>query len=394
MEPMSSKEARAFLSRGTADVVPKNDVLQLLLSEEKFSIKYGIDPTTPDLHLGYFAVLRRIKKLAARGHKAAIVLGTFTGRFGDPTGKTNARILRDSREVEQNAKALALNIRKYFGDVSLTIFRNSTWFDKMTLNEFFNIAAQFTFAQLRERDLFEARQRAGKELYLHEFLYPVLQAYDSIAVNSGLTIIGSDQLFNELAARRLQQHRGRTPQGIITLKILPGTDGEEKMSQSSRNTIGIFEDPDIQYGKIMAVPDGALLVYAELLTDLPLTPFKLAFSQRGIPARNAKMRVAHTIIAEIWGAQAAKLAEHRFVKRFQKKEIPTDLPEAAVRSRTVIDVLHEAKLVGSRNAARRLVKQRGVKINGMVVEAPDVIVEDGATLFIGKQRMVRIRRVA
>lgn len=392
MRPFPQKELSRFLSQGVRDVIPKNEVEAMLQGTKALRVKYGIDPTTGELHLGYWAVFRRLKKLQALGHTAVVVLGTFTGRFGDPTGKMQARSVREKRDVEKSARLLAQGVRKLLMPSRTKIVRNADWWDAMPLDAFFRIAANFTTAQLGERDLFEARKRLGKELFVYEFLYPVLQAYDSVAIGADLTIIGSDQLFNELQARKLQHGMGGRPQGIIALTILPGTDGKEKMSQSLGNTIGIFDPPEEQFGALMSVPDGAMPLYAELLSDFSGASIAHALRKGGLLARDAKMNLAENIVSEIHGKVAAAKAKEQFIKRFQKRELPTDIADIAVRSKNIIPVLVETKLASSNSVARRLLRQRGVKLNNTIVINKNTAVGSGSILSVGKRRIVRILR--
>src|SRR3989344_7631429 len=261
----------------------------------------------------------------------------------------------------------------------------------MSLDTFFHLLSHFTVGQMRERDLFQKREHAGKEVYLYEFLYPILQAYDSVAINADLTIVGSDQLFNELQARKLQHSLGRKAQGIITLKLLPGTDGKEKMSQSLGNAINVFDSAEEQFGALMSIPDAAVPIYAELLSDFELAPLVRASAKGGIAARDAKMRVAETVVAEIHGTHDAARAKERFVGRFRKHEV-TSHPSAKMGAHTIVDVLVEIKMASSKNEARRLLKQRGVKINGNIITDERHAVSHQDVIAVGKRRTVKVIR--
>lgn len=382
-----------LFSRGVAYTVPDTSALKRAVARKGLRIKYGIDPTTAELHLGYFTIFRRLKKLQAKGNTAVVVLGTFTGRFGDPTGKREARPLRDAAEVEEKARKLARQLKRVLAPERCEIVRNHRWFDRMPLDAFLRMASRVTVAQLRERDLFEEREKRGGEIFAHEFLYPVLQAYDSVAIRSDLTIIGSDQLFNELLARKLQQKMGQKPQGIIALNILPGTDGKQKMSQSFGNTIGLFEAADEQFGKLMSLPDSAVMPYAELLTDLPLPPLRKALRKGGAAMRDAKMRVASFVVGELAGSKKATAAKEAFILRFRKRAIPKNIATLRVSSRDILSVIVEAGFAVSRGDARRLIVQRGVRVNGSVVSEEKFVVPDGSTLSVGKRKIAHIRRV-
>jgi len=392
LQKLSPRKLSVFLSRGVDSVLPRTQVADALRRGVPLRIKLGIDPTTSHLHLGYLAVLRRLRMLQDLGHNAVIVVGAFTARFGDPTGKGAPRQMRGVTEVNAMARVLPKGLRKILDPARTRIVSNSRWFEKMQLDEFLRIASVFTAAQMLERDMFVMRKKFGREVFLQELLYPVMQAYDSVAIHSTLTIVGSDQLFNELAARRLQTSFNQQPQGLITLKILPGTEGKEKMSQSLGNTIGIFDDPGEKFGKLMSLPDHAVERYAELLSDLPLPTVRRAIAKGGIVARNAKIQVAHAVISQIDGEPAARKAARAFIQRFRFHKLPSRMPTFALRdtAHTLIEVLVAARAVPSKSAARRLVLQGGVRVDGVQVQNQLTQVVKGSIIQIGKQKSLRL----
>jgi len=392
LQKLSPRKLSVFLSRGVDSVLPRTQVADALRRGVPLRIKLGIDPTTSHLHLGYMAVLRRLRTLQDLGHHAVIVVGAFTARFGDPTGKGAPRQMRGVTEVNAMARVLPKGLRKILDPARTRIVSNSRWFEKMQLDEFLRIASAFTVAQMLERDMFVMRKKSNTEVFLQELLYPVMQAYDSVAIHSTLTIVGSDQLFNELAARRLQTSFNQQPQGLITLKILPGTDGKEKMSQSLGNTIGIFDDPGEKFGKLMSLPDHAVERYAELLSDLPLPSVRRAIAKGGIAARNAKIQVARAVIAQIDGEDAGRKAAHAFTQRFRFHKLSPRMPTFALRGTacTIIEVLVAARAVPSKSAARRLVLQGGVRVDGVQAQDQLIQVVKGSIIQIGKQKSLRL----
>ncbi len=368
-------------------------ILKKIRAGKKLRIKYGVDPTVSTLHLGHGVVLRMIRKFQDAGHKAVILWGDFTARIGDPSDKLDPRAGLTKKEIEKNIKPYLKELTKILDTsrAKLEVRRNSEWYDKMNLQDFLDIAKNVSAVRIFERDMFQERIKKGKPVWTHEFLYPILQGFDSVMLESDLTIIGSDQKFNELMAREIQKIYNQEPQALLIMPILPGTDGKEKMSQSLGNLIGLSEKPKEQYGKIMSLPDSVLHTYFKLLTD---------FEEKEIikklkNPRDAKMELAREIVAWLHSKKAVATAEKEFVRVFQKKKAPAKMPIFKTRlvSINIVDLLLETGLVTSKSEARRLIKEKGIKINKIAVEDPNqkvFVSKRGFTLQKGKRYFIKV----
>lgn len=371
---MGQSPLTEILTRGIADVIVRKDLDKLLASGKPLRIKHGVDPTRPDLHLGHAVIYRKLRKFQELGHKVVFLIGDFTARFGDPTDKVKSRSLHTKQDVGAAAKSYVEQIGKILDKSKLEIRYNSEWYEKMSAEELLRIMSHFTVSRMLERDMFVARKKAGEEIGLHEPVYPVLQAYDSVKLQSDCTVIGTDQTFNELQARPLQEFFGQKPQQVVTIKILPGTDGKEKMSKTLGNDIKLTFTPEDMFGKLMSIPDSAMEIYAELLTDLPLTEFKKPKDPKAM-----KVKLATTIVSEFHSVKHAEQAGERFTRVFQNKEIPSDIVEVTLSKRevkTLADAV--SKLFSlSKSEARRQIQQKGVKVDGSIASDPDASVKPG-----------------
>ncbi|MBU3925766.1 tyrosine--tRNA ligase, partial [Patescibacteria group bacterium] len=310
-------------------------------------------------------------------------IGDFTGRFGDPTDKGEVRSMRDKKEVQKLAQNYIDQVSKILDKKKLEIRYNGEWYDKMSAEDLLRLMSKFTNAQMLQRDMFQERIKKGQDIGLHEPVYPVLQGYDSVMLESDLTIIGNDQEFNELQGRRAQEMFGQKPQDLVIMPILTGTDGKNKMSQSLGNYIGITEAPDSQYGKIMSIPDRLLLEYFELLTDLD-------FDEKENP-RDAKMRLAYEIVKNYHGEKEAQKAQENFVRLFQKKEIPDNLKEIKINDKKELgDLLIENKIIESKNEFRRLIKEKAIDVDGKAVGDVHCIIEQTSIVKVGKKKFIKI----
>jgi len=360
------------ITKGAVEIIGKQELEQKLVSGKKLRIKHGVDPNTTQLHLGYIVNYRVMRRFQDLGHTVILLLGDFTGRIGDPTDKLEARQGLSGEALKNNAKILIKVATKILDKNKLEIRYNSEWWDKMKLDDFLKIAKGVSATRLWERDMFERRIKQGKPVWTHEFIYPILQAQDSVELKSDLTVIGSDQKFNELLARELQKNVGQSSQALIIMPILPGTDGEEKMSQSLNNGIGIDEKPSEIYGKIMSMPDKNILPYLTLLTDISekeVTVIKTEMLSGVRNPRDTKMQLAREIIRMLYSEKEAKLAEESFRAIFQKKEDPKNIKVHNIERETfLLDILVKTNLSSSRTEARRLIEQKAVKLNDKVVE--------------------------
>ncbi|OHA46777.1 MAG: tyrosine--tRNA ligase [Candidatus Terrybacteria bacterium RIFCSPLOWO2_01_FULL_44_24] len=369
---MTGKKQQDILKRGVVKLIKEDEIEKNILSGRPLRIKHGIDPTGNQLHLGYAVIYRKLKALQDLGHTIVFLVGDFTARFGDPTGRMESRGMRNAAEVRKLADSYVEQISRILDPEKLEVHFNSEWYDTMKLEELFSILANFTTAQILERDMFQERIKKGKEVALHELLYPILQGYDSVMLKSDLTVIGSDQIFNELAGRHLQKIYNQEPQGIIALEVLPGTDGKKKMSQSLGNTIGLSEAAQEQFGKIMSIPDDVISTYFTLLTDRPqeeIDGASAAMKTKKINPRDEKELLAHTIVEWIWGQEEAEKSKDEFIRVNKEKKIPTRTPEkiGPEDQGKTFDLPHFLSVSGATattSAARRLISQRAVYIDG------------------------------
>ncbi|MBI4280815.1 tyrosine--tRNA ligase [Candidatus Uhrbacteria bacterium] len=394
------KKIKELLTRGVDEVVVLKNLEAKLKSGKQLRVKHGVDPTTPDLHLGYSVVYRKLRVFQELGHKIIFLIGGFTARFGDPTARLETRMLREKKEVAEMAKNYLGQAGKILDMTAVEVRDNSEWYDSMSAEELLRLLSEFTKAQMEERDMFREREKAGLEVRLHELTYPALQGYDSVMLKSDLTVVGSDQLFNELQARPLQKSRRQIPQDVMTMKLLIGTDGTRKMSQSLGNFIGLTEKAESQYGKIMSIPDSLILQYFELCTDRPMEEIKTmaVAMKKGANPADFKARLARSIVEMYHGPAAARSAEKHFDTLFRAHELPAEISEARVRKDrwNIAELLVETKLASSKSEARRLIDQGGIKADGHVLEdaAAEILIPIQGSLVLqrGKRQFMRVRR--
>lgn len=385
------------LSRRVAEVVVKDELRRKLQSGKKLRIKFGADPSRPDLHLGHSVVFNKLKEFQALGHQIIFLIGDYTGLIGDPSGKSKTRPQLSEAEVKENAKTYLEQVGKVL-DVSRAEVRfNSEWFKKMSFAELLRLTARFTAARILERDDFNKRFKSGIDIGLHELLYPVMQAYDSVALQADVELGGTDQKFNLLAGRELQKKIGQTPQDIMTMKILVGLDGREKMSKSLGNFIGICESAGQQFGKVMSLPDEQIIPYFELATELSdreIAAIKDGLA-RGKNPRDAKIKLGQEIVKLYHGEKAAADAAAEFKRVFSGKEKPAEIPIVAIKPGewSILDVLSEVKLIKSKGEGRRLVEQGGVRVDDRVVTdwQAKIKVVSGMIIQLGKRKFIRVR---
>ena len=392
-----TQKIEEVLNRGVEKVIKKEDLLKRLKSGKKLRVKHGIDPTTKDLHLGHSVVYLKLKELQDLGHKIVFLIGDFTGRFGDPSEKLKTRTLRPKKEVRDLAKNYLRQVGKILDFKKIEIRYNSEWYDKMKADELLILMSNFTHARMVERDMFQKRIEKGLDIGFHEPVYPLLQAYDSVMLKSDLTVCGIDQLFNELKARELQEKFGQEGQDIIATKILVGLDGKEKMSQSLGNYVGIEEKSTEQFGKIMSIPDSLILDYLELATRISLTEIKKIKNPRDL-----KARLAREIVTMYHSKKEAEKAEKEFKRIFKEKKLPTKIPEIKIKKIypeftegkkiNILDLLVKTKLVSSKAEAKRLILQKGVKINSKAEKDWKAIIQikKGLIVQVGKRRFAKL----
>ncbi len=396
------------LKRGVV-MVEKEAELRRMLEEgnkgEALRIKLGVDPSHYDLTIGHAVVFRKLRQFQQMGHKAVVVIGDWTARLGDPSGRSEARVALSAEQVKANA---ATYLDQFFRIVSpeLTEVRwQSEWFDQFTLADAVRLLSNKTVAQMLERDDFSNRYKNGVEIYLSEFMYPLLQGYDSVALHADVEIGGTDQTFNLLVGRELQPIFGQKPQQILTMQLIVGLDGVMKMGKSLSNYIAMTAPANDMYGKLMSLPDHAMMSYFEALTDVPqaeLEEFQRKMAEGTLNPVVVKRRMAREIVSEFHNAQAAQEAEEAFLRQFSQRQLPADIREYTLSEPTsIVDLLVASKLAASRNEARRLVQQGGVRFypggeasSEQRISDVDFIVpvEEGAVLRAGKLGYIRIRK--
>ena len=394
-------DMKKFL-RTVDEAYSMEELRKKLATAKPLRIKYGVDVTAPFLHIGHAVNLWLMRYLQECGHKVVFLIGDFTTRIGDPTGKSEARKEIPQKDIEKNAK----DFIKQAGTVLLTkpavfeIRRNSEWFGKMRVEEFIKLLAQTTHAKLIQRDMFQKRIAQNQEIHMHEMVYPILQGYDSYMLKSDLTIVGSDQLFNELMGRFYQERMGQAPQVVATTKITPGLDGVEKQSKSLGNYIALSDAPQEKFGKIMSMPDTLIGPYLVIYTEMPLeeiSGIEGRVASGALHPMEAKKRLGRALVERYHGASQARKAEKEFARVFQKKETPQEAQVLIFDPRTaptMIDLFMQEKIVPSKSEARRLMQQGGIELNDARVShnLPTKTIPDGALLKIGKKRFFRLKR--
>ena len=398
LEPHIERELR----RGVIDIIPKDDFFGALASGRKLRLKLGLDPSKPDLHIGHGVLLRKLRLLQEMGHQVVLIVGDWTAQIGDPSGQSVMRPMLTAEEVRANAETY---MRQFFYvvDKAKTEVRwQSEWFDKFSLADTVRLASRFTVAQMLQREDFRTRYETQKPLGVHELFYPLLQAYDSVVIESDVEFGGTDQLFNLLVGRELQEEMGQRPQACITMRLLVGTDGTQKMSKSLGNTIDFEDPPSEKYGKVMSIADSALIDYLELATDVPdeeLAYIRKHLDERSINPMETKKRLGREIVTQFHGEAAALEAEAAWVRVFSGKEQPTDaLPlmlQSAADAATfnLVDLLVEHGLAVSKARARELIRQGGVEINARKIlldEARSVELQEGNIIRVGRSTFRRV----
>ena len=395
---MINKTIMDELKRGTDEILLEDDLKQRLDEGRPLRIKAGFDPTAPDLHIGHTVLINKMHQFQELGHEVIFLIGDFTGMIGDPTGKNSTRPPLTRDDVIDNARTYEQQIYKILDPEKTLVMFNSSWMNDLGAAGLIQLAARHTVARMLERDDFNKRYSTGKPIAIHEFLYPLVQGYDSVAIKADVELGGTDQKFNMLVGRELQKDYGQKPQVVMTVPILEGTDGVNKMSKSLGNYIGINDKPDEQFGKIMSISDELMWRYFELLSFRPLKEiedFKLRVQGGGNP-RDIKFMLAEEIITRFHTAADAKKAQESFIARFQKGAMPDEMPEVELKSTNgnlpIANLLKEAGLTASTSESFRMIKQGAVKIDGERVEDRSMEIAAGSAhvLQVGKRRFARI----
>ena len=392
------KESLELIKRGIDEVLTEDDLVSKLKSKKQLIIKVGFDPTAPDLHLGHTVILNKMRHFQELGHKVVFLIGDFTGRIGDPSGKNKTRPSLDKEELEKNAKTYSDQVFKILNKDLTDIRFNSEWCEDLGADGIIGLASKYNLGRMLERDDFSKRYKANQQIAIHEFLYPLIQAYDSIALNADVEMGGTDQKFNLLVGRELQRAFGQEPQVCITLPILEGLDGTNKMSKSLDNYVGINEAPDEMFGKIMSISDDLMWRWFELLSFKPINAINELKKEvkSGMNPRDTKILLAEEIIERFHSKDDAENAKNTFLDRFQKGAKPKDIETFSISMDDDIaigNLLKESGLVQSTSEAMRLVKQGAVKINDEKIDDPKLSIEKNQELLVqvGKRRFLKIK---
>jgi len=399
----SPEEQLERLRRGTVEIISEEDLLSKLRLGRPLRVKLGVDPSSPDLHIGHAIVLRKMRQFQDLGHEVILVIGDFTAMIGDPTGKRQARPMLTPDDVERNAATYRRQYSLILDPKRTRVVFNSQWLGAMAFAEVIRLAARTTVARILERDDFTTRLRSGVPIHLHELLYPLCQAHDSVTIEADVELGGTDQKFNNLMGRELQREMGQPPQVVMLTPLLTGTDGVEKMSKSLGNAIGITDPPNEMFGKVMSIPDELMLEYFEYATDAPLeltAGIRRGLEESVLHPMTAKRRLASTIVEQWHGHKAAIAAEDAFDRVFVDKDLPQEIPEAVIHAdeapggqMRLVRLLVVTGLAESNGEARRLISQGGITVDGAKVHDRDasVTIRDGLVIRAGRRRFARLR---
>jgi tyrosyl-tRNA synthetase len=393
----TEKEEKFLLRRGVAEIIVEDEIVALLRSGKKLRLKEGFDPSFPDIHLGHMVSLRKLRQFQELGHQVVLIVADWTARIGDPSGASATRPMLSLEQVQANAQTYMEQFFKVVDKARTEVRWQSEWFDKFTLTEVIHLTSKFTVAQFLARDDFNARYNEGRPIALTEFMYPLLQAYDSVAIEADVEFGGTDQKFNFLVGRELQSMMGQPPQQCFMTPLLVGTDGSQKMSKSLNNYIGVTETPDEIYGKTMSIRDDLIIQYFGLVTDVPdeeLEEFRQALDNNAVNPMELKKRLGRELVTQLYDQKAAGEAEANFEKVHQKREIPGEMPvyhrPAATTMVDVPDALSTTAQVASRSEATRLIAQGAVSVDGEKITGNAARVKNGSIIKAGKRRFVRV----
>lgn len=393
------RKALELIKRGIVDLIEEEELIKKLERSYKkgipLRVKAGFDPTAPDLHLGHTVLLRKLKHFQDLGHEVYFLIGDFTALIGDPTGRSETRPALTKEQVLKNAQTYKDQVFKILSPEKTKVVFNSEWFSKMTAEDIIRLCAKYTLARILEREDFKKRYEKGIPISLHELIYPLFQAYDSVALNADVELGGTDQLFNLLIGREIQREYNQEPQIVITLPLLEGLDGQQKMSKSLGNYVGIMEDPFEMYGKLMSLPDHLMWKYYELLTNVPLeeiTAMKEGVEKGTLHPKEIKKKLAKIIVSQYHSEEAALEAEAKFEKIFSKRELPEDVETFEIPGGRIYlpKLLKELGITKSSSEAKRLLAQRAIDINKETITSEEIELSRGEYILkIGKKRFLK-----
>ncbi len=396
---VNTQKVKELLNRGVEEIISKSHLSKRLKSGEKLRVKFGIDPTAPDLHLGHFVLLRKLRQFQDLGHKVVFLIGDFTAKIGDPSGRMETRKPLTDKEIKEDMKDYVEQASKVLDMKKVEIRHNSEWYKKKRAMFLMDLASRFTFARVAERDDFKKRLKEGLDVGMLELIYPLLQGYDSVELKADVEVGGRDQKFNLLMGRKVQKRYGQLKQDVITTPLLEGTDGVRKMSKSYGNYISLTASPSEMFGQIMSISDNLIWKYFNLLTDIPEKQIenlkeKVLYKKK-ISPKEAKAQLSREVVAGFYGKKEAEKAEKEFNKVFKDKEIPEDVPEFKIKEKKIpiLDLLVKTDLASSKSEAKRVIEQGGVKINGEVQKdwKKEIEIERGMIIKVGKRRFAKVK---
>ncbi len=396
---MQPKEQLEVLKRNVVDLVSEEDLLSKLERKKQLRVKLGVDPSRPDLHLGHAVVLFKLRQFQDLGHHVVLIIGDFTAQIGDPSGRDSTRPMLTEEEVKHNAKSYQEQAFKILDRDKTEVRFNGEWLGKMSFADVIKLASKYTVARMLERDDFSKRYSSNIPISIAEFLYPLAQAYDSVAIQADVELGGTDQYFNLLVGRKIQEEVGQEPQVVMTMPIIEGTDGKMKMSKSYGNYIAFNDEPLEMYGKLMSIPDELIIKYMRVLTQLPeneINQYEQSMKDKTINPRDVKMKLAFEITEFFHGWEQAQNAENEFVKIFRKKELPTELPVVELDKDSVelVELLLKLQVVPSKSEARRLITQGAVKLDDEKITDihAKISVDREMILKVGKRQFFKLIR--
>jgi len=392
---INPKKVEEVLTKGVDQILPSKERLKSLMQKRKIRLYLGIDPTSPKLHLGHAIPLRKLKEFQNLGQEVILLFGTFTAQIGDPSGRDEKRKPLTPAQIKKNMSTYQKQASKILDFSKVKIRYNTDWLSKLNFGDLIKLASHFTISRLLERDMFQERIKKGEEVWLNELLYPLMQGYDSVAMDVDLEIGATDQTFNMLVGRKLQRIYNKKEKFVLTTPMLVGLNGR-KMSKTYGNTVNIDDPSNEMYGKLMSLKDELIIDYFKLCTDLPLTEIseiEKKLERKEINPKEAKARLAKEIVRIYYGEEAAQKAEQEFERVFREKKLPTTIPQVQIKEKSlnILELLVKTKLISSKSEAKRLILQKAVKINGVLKENWQEIIEikKGIVIQVGKRRFIK-----